>query len=56
MFERLVRDDLEELKYSQVIVDIIVRLAIMLFVHWMTSGINAGVPSSFDYLYDETQL
>lgn len=52
LFSKLVRVDVIELGYSKIIVALVNRMALMLFDHWMTNGVEANyLPAEFLELY-----
>ncbi len=56
IFSRLVREDIKDLGYSQLIVAIVLRLALMLFDYYFVNGITEEYPESFLTLYSQTEV
>lgn len=57
LFSTLVQEDVKELGYSKVIVSLVNRLALMLFDHWFSEGVESdSIPKEFLGLYSETVL
>lgn len=55
MFVRLCRHDFHELKFSPAVIEIMIRLALVLFQYWMTNGVRDETPAEFDRLFSRIQ-
>jgi len=51
MFVRLCADDFRELKFGTITIELMLRLALILFQYWLTNGVNDTTPEEFDVLY-----
>jgi hypothetical protein len=51
MFVRLCADDFKELKFGIITIELMIRLALVLFQYWLTNGVNDKTPEEFDRLY-----
>ena len=51
MFVRLCADDFKELKFGIITIELMIRLALVLFQYWLSNGVNDKTPEEFDRLY-----